>query len=164
MKGVLKSKILQLSAAVNITQYVIQIGAKWDCWPKYMTPVATRGSSRSTFQGSTWQMKHYFRSVLRKMFEWDVISDTRLMTLTFRAGDLYNSLLWKLSLLTSVQFHDYITHLWLMASAEHRSSAHRDCSAWPEQTNWFALTKSVGRLPKNLLMVIQLARFTCLFW
>ena len=46
------------------------------------------------------------------------------MTLTFGAGDLYKHLLRKLSLLTSVQFHDYITHRWLRASAEHGTVQH----------------------------------------
>lgn len=41
------------------------------------------------------------------------------MTLTFSAGVLYKYLLRKMSLLISVQFYDYITHRWLMASAQH---------------------------------------------
>lgn len=46
------------------------------------------------------------------------------MTLTFGAGDLYKCLPRKLSLLTSVQFHDYITRWWLTASAEHGTAQH----------------------------------------
>lgn len=46
------------------------------------------------------------------------------MTLTFGAGDLYNCLHRKLSLLTSVQFHDYITRRWRTASAEHGTVQH----------------------------------------
>lgn len=131
-------------------------------------PSTTWGFRITIFQGNAWQRKHIHLLLqifiekkvwMRCDFKWHSWWHWHLVLEICKNVYLEDWSCWPLfSSMTNYTLVAY-SQCWAW-----HSSAHGDCSAWPEQNKWFVFTKYVERLAQNLSIVIQLARFTCPFW